>query len=505
MIENIQEHPDYKVLKAQLEDEIAKRKSTEERLIRRMEDLEAIFRAIPDLFFRTDDEGKILDYYAGSIGDLYVPPEEFLGKSMFDVLPKDVSQEFDQAYQNVRSTNSASVIRYSLEMDESERFFEARILPFGKQLIIVVRNITAETIAGRLLKNQLDELESIYENTPIGLSYIDSDFRYLRINKHLANLNGKSVSEHIGRTVSEIVPEIEDIVVPLYKKVISSGLPVLDKEISGTTLADPDNIRYWLASFFPLKSDSGSVQGIISVVRDITAQKYVEEQFAEYRNQLKNLASQLTLAEERERHRVAVGLHDQIGQPLAMAKIRLQMLLKDGFSAQTKKEIEDILDLLSSAIEDSRSLTFDLSSPVLFELGIEAAIASWLKNEIEAKHAIRTEFFDDGKSKSLNSDVQRLLFRNVRELLANVIKHGQAKKIIVEVRKANDSIEISVEDDGVGFDSAQKAREFDNHKGYGLFSIREQLENLGGHIEIDSTVGSGCKVKLTAPLKKERA
>jgi PAS domain S-box-containing protein len=423
---------------------------------------------------------------------------------MVDVLPKDVFDKYDEVFQHASGTYSPSVIRYSLEINGGERHYEARILPFGKEFIIVERNITVETIAERSLVDRLGELESIYENTPIGLSYVDSDLRYLRINKHLADLNGKSVSEHIGRTVSEIVPEIKDIVVPLYKKVIASGLPVLDKELSGKTIANPDNIHHWLASFFPLKSDSGSVQGVISVVRDITAQKYVEKQFAEYRTQLKNLASQLTLAEERERHRVAIGLHDQIGQPLAMAKIKLQMLLKYGFSAQTQKEIQDICDLLSSALEDSRSLTFDLSSPVLYELGLEAAVASWLKNEVETKNDIKTEFFDDGNTKSLNDDIRRLLFRNVRELLANVIKHGQANKVKVEIKKANNNIEISVEDDGVGFDSAKKVRDLSNHKGYGLFSIREQLEHLGGHIEIDSAFGKGCKVKLTAPLKIEK-
>ena len=151
MTSNIQQHPEFKALKARLEDQIAKAKDTQERLIRRMEDLEAIFGAIPDLFFRIDAEGKIIDYYAGSRSDLYVPPEEFLGKRMVDVLPKDVSDKYDEAIQNVRTANSASDIRYSLEIDESEKYFEARILPFGEQLIIVVRNITADIIAERLL------------------------------------------------------------------------------------------------------------------------------------------------------------------------------------------------------------------------------------------------------------------------------------------------------------------------------------------------------------------
>jgi signal transduction histidine kinase len=302
-----------------------------------------------------------------------------------------------------------------------------------------------------------------------------------------------------------MLPEIKDIVMPINKKVIESGVPVLDLELSGTTKADPENIHHWMVSFFPQKSDSGSVQGVISVVRDITEQKHAEEQFAEYQTQLKNLASQLTLAEENERHRVAVGLHDQIGQPLAIAKMKSQMLLESGLSPHNQKEAEDICDLLSSTLQDSRSLTFKLSSPVLYELGLEAAVASWLQNEIEAKHAIKTEFYDDGSLKPLKDEVRNLLFRNVRELLANVLRHGQAQTIKVDVRRTNDSIEVSVEDDGVGFNPVEKTREINSQKGYGLFSIREQLENIGGHIEIDSAIGRGCRVKLTAPLKTQKA
>jgi signal transduction histidine kinase len=355
------------------------------------------------------------------------------------------------------------------------------------------------------LHDIFSELESIYENAPVGLSYVDTELRYLRINRYLADLNGRPVSEHIGRTVSEMLPEIKDIVMPINKKVIESGVPVLDLELSGTTKADPENTHYWLTSFFPQKSDSGSVQGLISVVKDITKEKHAEEQFVEYQTQLKNLASQLTVAEERERHRVAVGLHDQIGQPLAIAKMKSQMLLESGLSPNNQKEAKDICDLLSTALEDSRSLTFELSSPLLYELGLEAALQSWLKKNIGAKHAIKTEFSDDKCEKPLDERVRNLLFRNVKELLTNVVRHAQAQNIKVDIRRANDTIEICVEDDGVGFTPDEKTRTFTSQKGYGLFSIREQLENIDGHIEIDSAVGRGCRVKLTAPLKTQKA
>jgi len=147
-------------------------------------------------------------------------------------------------------------------------------------------------------------------------------------------------------------------------------------------------------------------------------------------------------------------------------------------------------------------LTFDLSSPILHELGFEAAVEVLLAEQIEQKHGIATEFENDGKAKPLDDDIQAILFRNVRELIFNIVKHANANKVKVSVRKIGSQISVSVEDDGVGFDSAKVASISVREGGFGLFSIRERLEQLGGNLEIKSEPGHGCKVVMTAPLKQ---
>lgn len=125
-------------------------------------------------------------------------------------------------------------------------------------------------------RQQLAELEAIYATAPIGLYFIDTDLRYLRVNEHLAQVNGVSVQSHIGRTVREILPELAAKLEPIYQQAIASGEPILNIEISGTNIAEPGVERTWLSSFYPLKQN-GQVIGINGMVQEITERKSIEQ------------------------------------------------------------------------------------------------------------------------------------------------------------------------------------------------------------------------------------
>jgi len=234
---------------------------------------------------------------------------------------------------------------------------------------------------------------------------------------------------------------------------------------------------------------------------DITERKKAEQKFIENRAKLKSLASQLTLAEERERRRIALELHDQISQSLVISKIKLEVLCKSGYGKELDKALDEVCNSLGQTIADTRSLTFDLSSPILYELGFEAAVAEWLDEQIREKYGIKTDFEDDRQPKPLGDDIRVLLFRNVRELLVNVVKHANAKNVKVSIRKVDDRICVSVEDDGEGFDPAKVVSMAAKRAEFGLFSIRQRLEQLRGHLEIKSEPGHGSRITMFAPLK----
>jgi len=244
---------------------------------------------------------------------------------------------------------------------------------------------------------------------------------------------------------------------------------------------------------------STGLRGIDEQVR----RRHAEQKLLEYQKQLKRLATRLTLTEERERRRIAGELHDQVNQSLALAKIKLDTLRAMPMPEPAEKVLTEIGDTLESVIDDTRSLIFSISSPILHELGFEAAVAEWLNEQVRDKHGIATEFQDDGQPKPLDDDVRVLLFRNVRELLINAIKHASAGKVRVCVRRTDGSIEVTVEDNGIGFDPMEARSMAAKRAEFGLFSIREGLEELGGRFEIESKPGAGCKATMIVPLKRK--
>jgi signal transduction histidine kinase len=238
---------------------------------------------------------------------------------------------------------------------------------------------------------------------------------------------------------------------------------------------------------------------------NILRRKQAEKKLLEYQVQLKSLASELLLTEERERHQISTGLHDRISQALVISKLRLKSLRRKDFPDALNKSLDETCELLDQIIQNIRSLTFDLSSPILYELGFEAAVAEWLDEQVRKKHGIETEFIDDGQPKPLNNDIRVLLFRNVQELLTNVIRHAHAHKVKVSSRKIDGQICVCVEDDGTGFSPAATAPKTTARGEFGLFGVQQRLEQLSGRLEIVSRPGCGTKITIMAPLKQEKA
>jgi signal transduction histidine kinase len=217
------------------------------------------------------------------------------------------------------------------------------------------------------------------------------------------------------------------------------------------------------------------------------------------RAQLQALAAQLPLAEERERRRIARGLHDQVGHPLAVARMRLGELRDTAASAEGRRALDEVSALLAQAIAETRSLTFELSSPVLYELGLEPALQS-LGERIAGLSGLTVSFATDRRPKPLAEDAAVILFRVAEELLLNVVKHARARAVSLAVARVGDRIRIGVEDDGVGLDTAGLRPA----GGLGLFGVRQRLAHLGGRLTIDSAPGSGTRMVVFAPLEGAR-
>ncbi len=239
------------------------------------------------------------------------------------------------------------------------------------------------------------------------------------------------------------------------------------------------------------------------IFRDITDQKRATEKLNEYQTKLKSMAVTSLLNEERERLRIARGLHDDIGQKLAIAKLDLLSSLQGDAGHDTAESVKTVCSEIDTMIESVRSLTFELSNPVLAELGLEAAIERHLIREIRKKHDIEFQLNKCERLAQLDEDISMCLFRSVRELLNNVVKHAHAEKVSVSLDKTDGNITIRVNDDGVGFDPIAVASNINAGGGFGLFSVREQLESFEGKLKVESRAGRGSSFTITVPLPQK--
>ncbi len=231
--------------------------------------------------------------------------------------------------------------------------------------------------------------------------------------------------------------------------------------------------------------------------------KLAERKLLVYQSRLKSLASELALVEEKEKHRIAVQMREKSAQNLITSKVKLEMLSKSTSSEEFRKIVDDVCQMLSATTRDLQSLSLEINSPALYELGFEKGVDCLVEEQIDSKSAIKSKFEDDGQVKPLSDDVKILLFRSVRELLSNVIEHSHAQNVKVSIRKLGSQIKVRIEDDGVGFSPSEIAQRKGKQQGFGHFSIGERLRELGGYLEIDSKPKQGCRVTMTAPLTSD--
>ncbi|MBN1764714.1 MAG: PAS domain S-box protein [Sedimentisphaerales bacterium] len=233
---------------------------------------------------------------------------------------------------------------------------------------------------------------------------------------------------------------------------------------------------------------------------DVTERKKIEEKLIRHREQLSSLVSQLASSEEQERKRIATELHDRIGQSLVLAKMKMDMYEPSGSEEDFEKFRKEISETLGKVINQTQSMTYDLGTPTLYDLGLASAIREWLIEEMEYKYGIATHFEEDGIDNKLDNKTRVFLFRAVRELLINVVKHARARHVRVSVQRDDFNITLCVSDDGIGYDVQQVTVSRQKGSGFGLFSIKERIKYMGGRMDIQSQPGKGTQVRLVYPI-----
>ncbi len=213
---------------------------------------------------------------------------------------------------------------------------------------------------------------------------------------------------------------------------------------------------------------------------------------------LRKLASELTHAENRERRRLAVVLHDHLQQILVAAKLKVDMLDHGRANGGRKQALREASQMLQQAIDSSRSLAVELSPPILYEAGLAPAV-EWLGRQMHEKHGLEVDLQVD-ESVTASEETGVLIFHALREALFNIVKHARVRRAAVRMSaRSADRLMITVTDAGVGFQTTPLAEVRGEPRGLGLLSIRERLEAVGGSLKVESTPGEGTQVTMTVP------
>lgn len=270
------------------------------------------------------------------------------------------------------------------------------------------------------------------------------------------------------------------------------------------------NLRRKSGENFPAKATltlyrkNNEVVSLTGIMRDITARKIADQQIMAYQKRLKALATQLTVAEEKERRRIAVDLHDNVCQSLALTLLQVAAVRKNVLEPALTVKLDDVSATIEQSLQDTRHLMSDLSSSLMNEIGLSAAISGLLEETIAKQHNLKTEFtddLDDHRREILDDNVRTVLFRNVRELVTNVVKHARAKNVSVRILEEDSRVKIIVKDDGIGFDPDDATSIKRQDSEFGLFSIEERMSDMGGAFEIVSEPDKGCEAILTLPVR----
>jgi PAS domain S-box-containing protein len=348
-----------------------------------------------------------------------------------------------------------------------------------------------------VLKDSEARFRAIFDATTMGIALVDQEGRIVEGNPALQRLLGYSLTELINRPFHAFfLPDDADRSRDLWRKLLQG--PEDSYQVEQKYIRKDGSAAWGRLNFSLLRGATAEDHLVICIIEDIAERKQAEKEIRTYQEQLRSVASELSLTEERERRRLATELHDHVGQILALAQIKLGAIRESASSTQLVEPMDEVRRLIEQTIQYTRSLTFELSPPILYDLGFDAAV-EWLAELIKEQQGIMVQVQADRSSKPMNDEIRVILFQTVRELLHNIVKHANAKNIRIFITREEAILRVKIEDDGLGMGMSAGASQ--GPSGFGLFSIGERLKYLGGHLEAVSEPGWGTRVTLQVPLQ----
>ena len=319
-----------------------------------------------------------------------------------------------------------------------------------------------------------------------------------RLNIYYAN----SAFEKIyGRTVSEFQADPDLWIKSVYPEDAQIAQDNNSENIlhghseSKYRIIRPDGKVIWIrAKKYLTRERGGDIIQVGGVARDITDDKEKDGTLKEFKENLRSLTLELSQAEEKEKRNISLELHDNVIQNLAFCKLKLKVIEKETGSSPA---VALINEMLSETINTIRNMIYELSPPVVHDLEFAQSV-EWLAKNLIGKAGIKYHIYIDDELKPISQDMNTFLFKIVRELINNIIKHSKAKDVLIFLQNTQDNLMIIVQDDGIGFNAEEAMAKKPNS--FGFFTIGERLSHIGGFFNVRSEPGKGTKANILVPL-----
>ncbi|MGA0610804.1 ATP-binding protein [Caldimonas sp. KR1-144] len=408
---------------------------------------------------------------------------------------------FDSLPVVVLSARADDEMRIELLRDGAQDYL---VKPFASEELrtrVGTQLARAQTMAA--LRRSEEYWRELFTQASDGILIGDAQCRLVEANAAACALLGRSRAEVLASRMPDLVVPAEAAALSQLPADLAAGRPVRCE----WRLQRGDGSAVSVDAVAKLLSDGRCM----ALLRDATerrrreqaaqaAAEELERRVDQRTEELRRLVAELEAAESRERRQIARDLHDDLGQLIAAARIRLGVLCQDE-RADVRSAALDIAGLVEQADLSTRSLAAQLAPAVLYELGLLPAL-EWLAEEIAQRFGMRVELCDDGAAKPISQEVRTVVYRAVRELLINAAKHARVDRVQVSLERHDGWLSVHVSDGGVGFDSS--APRSAAGKGVGLVSVRERLSYVGGSFDIRSIPGDGTAASLRVPLEEDQ-
>lgn len=340
------------------------------------------------------------------------------------------------------------------------------------------------------------EFDFFFEILPRMCFQVDPAGHLLRVNSTAMAMLGHDRHELLNRPLSEFVPPDDQ---KRLEEKLEQCLSSIGKSVEWDLrlLTKNGNLLQVRTKCLGLRASGGGSFALL-VGEEKFDRADPEQELAACRECLRRMTSELSRTEENERRRAATTLHQLVGGGLVAAQLKLGEL---GATVphELSAAVEEIRDHLKSVIQSTRELTFRISNPLLYEVGLEAALEQ-LVTSLAKEQMLHAEVELGAEPMPLPENLSTVLYQVLRDVLFEVVVPSQAKTVRLTTRTQGDQLIITVEHDGEGFDAAELGSRLPGAIGLRFLKARQRIAGIGGELAIDCTPGRGTRVELSAPV-----